>query len=92
MTKYSTSTLMHTCIYAFIEIYAIFSPVYFMLSLYNYCIKNLYSMYLAHVIGPRGRDSNSWSAISSVLSAIVEIVDYRIYHHLLRLSFSFQSI
>ena len=45
-----------------------------------------------HVIGPRGRDCNSWSTISSVLSAIVEIVDYRNYHHLLRLSFSFQLI
>ena len=38
------------------------------------------------MIGPRGRDCNSWSAISSVLSAIVEIFDYRNYHHLLKLS------
>ena len=44
------------------------------------------------MIGPGGRDCNSWSAISSVLSAIVEIVDYQNYHHLLKLSFCFQSI
>ena len=44
------------------------------------------------MIGPCGRDCNSWSAISSVLSAIVKIIDYRNYHHLLKLSFSFQSI